>query len=1094
MGLQIRTYVDGQQKYIDLYGDEDVTIDVSFAEIQDITRKNSAYTQEFKVPGTNNNNDIFNYFFEINSVALDWNPKRKFEASLIYNGYEIFAGNVRLNQVTILIKEKVYSVTFYASIGDLVSNIGDKALCNVDTSSLNHSLYEEDVADYLFDDPSLHPPSLTYLPYLMNPVTEGKVQYTLGQRGYDYTGSTYGTIRDIDTQQTPILNFSGAPGFFDNQYSPLISSYFIPSIRTRDLYSLIVNQADYQIESSFFDTDYFGRYYIPLSFNTENPYMAQAREYKYTFVNNSGTTYGMHGGRPKVVHDVFPNTDNNQFLIYPKDITEENLDFNPIQLSNYPVAVATAGLALYSDVVFAIPLAPVQKYTLKLSYTTLYSGPNDPFGPGETIVGAINLYRYDNGTTLKISGYNLESFNIVADTEFSGNTYSDSYLFDLEPAFSYEHGTELYFLAVDWFVGNVNVTNVSLEIVSSPVVLPYTIELYKEMNCDQKQIEFIQNVNKMFNLVVVPHPIKPKTLIIEPIVDYIGKGRVLDWTEKVDFNSPQTLRPTTSLINGSIFASNKMDKDFVNVQYNVKSNKIFGQKIIDLGIDYKNVTINLTQTLGQNTDYYLNASGATNIALPCYFVLKQGNNNGIPVFEYRPFRSLPRMIFKSVPLSSGNTGGNAIFYRYAGTNTPFTVNGLVSTGTIPNINRLTTYPFAVSGFSHYTTYDSSTVFTPDELVYPEVETQYDRYYNDYVEDLISEENKIYNCRMYLTPWDVSNLYCDEVIYIKNAKFRINKITGLSLIDPNICNVELVKLTRDYTPTPTLFYDLIDCDDNCNVIHCNTDICYLLFAFENQFVTLSFYRPIPLRTKRFKVVRTEYNENYTYEKIYFTKGRTIGGTNPNDYYIGWDYTAYDSCSATTEPFTLNVYNDFTGTTINCSTIIITNPTLSTLPFTYTDCYGTKINCFINGSTTYRACGVYGSFEGSGLTFCNDVNVLVCTETPLPCLTPTPTPTRALTPTPTPTPTHTPTTTPLSKVWQITTCTSSCKPIVGQCFCLNPVIITVYTSFAVTDITANGTLIYTNSTLTTPFIGLFQKNGSIWYSDSDVTEECIVGGTC
>ena len=56
MGLQIRTYVNGNQEFIELYGNENVSIEVSFAEIQDITKKNSAYTQEFKVPGSKNNN------------------------------------------------------------------------------------------------------------------------------------------------------------------------------------------------------------------------------------------------------------------------------------------------------------------------------------------------------------------------------------------------------------------------------------------------------------------------------------------------------------------------------------------------------------------------------------------------------------------------------------------------------------------------------------------------------------------------------------------------------------------------------------------------------------------------------------------------------------------------------------------------------------------------------------------------------------------------------------------------------------------------------------------------------------------------------
>lgn len=128
MGLQIRTYVNGNQEFIELYGNENISMEVSFAEIQDIKKKNSAFTQEFRVPGTKNNNFIFNYFFDINTVALDWNPKRKFDADLIYNGYELYNGYVRMNSVTINKTEKVYSVTFYSAVGDLSSNIGDKGL------------------------------------------------------------------------------------------------------------------------------------------------------------------------------------------------------------------------------------------------------------------------------------------------------------------------------------------------------------------------------------------------------------------------------------------------------------------------------------------------------------------------------------------------------------------------------------------------------------------------------------------------------------------------------------------------------------------------------------------------------------------------------------------------------------------------------------------------------------------------------------------------------------------------------------------------------------------------------------------------------
>jgi hypothetical protein len=525
------------------------------------------------------------------------------------------------------------------------------------------------------------------------------------------------------------------------------------------------------------------------------------------------------------------------------------------------------------------------------------------------------------------------------------------------------------------------------------------------MSCDQKQIDFIQNVNKTFNLVVVEHPVKTKTLIVEPMIDYIGKGETLDWTNKVDFDATQNIYPTSNLINGTIFAANKQDKDYINTEYQKRTNKIFGQNQFDLNIDYKNQTTNLTQTLGQNTDYYLNASGDTNIALPCYFISKEQNNNGISTFEYRPFRSIPRQTFMSVSIPTGNTKTNPFFYRYAGTNRPFTVLGLTSMGTFQNFNRLTTYPFAIEGFSHYTIYDSSNTFTSDEIVYPTLENQYDRYYRDYIEDLTSDENKIYQVQMYLTPWDVSTLYFNEVIMIKNTKFRINKISGLSLLEPGMCSVELVKLTRDYQSSPVLFYDLISCNDPCDVIHTHTDILYPVWAFEGQYVDI-YKGPLdeePFEViERYKVVRTEYNEAYTYEVPYFDVYRT----QTFNYYIFWDYAVYNSCSATTPTFLLEPFKDetilpFTG---SCVSMTITNTGDNTNTFSFKYCDGVDGTWTLDPSSAITLCGLYSSFQDTGFTYCLSSYSPCSSWTPLP--TPTPTNTPGLSPTPTRTPTPTP----------------------------------------------------------------------------------------
>ena len=1028
MGLQIRTYVEGNQEFIELYGNEDIDMEVSFAEIQDITKKNSAFTKEFKIPGTKNNNYIFNYFFDLNQTFTDWNPKKKFEADLIYDGYELYNGYVRLNSVSINKIEKVYSITFYSAVGDLVANIGDKALCNVDTTSLNHSLYDPAVVEFFFLDPSLHNPYSYNLvnpsfPTTINPINTGEVQYVLGQRGYDYTGSTFRDIRDINVLQTPLLDFSGTSGFFDFSGTPLISSYLIPSIRTRTLYELIVNQAGYFLESDFFNTDYFGRYYIPLAFNTENPYMAQAAPYKYEWVNTTGQTnsYLRQVERAGTLDVSFKN------WFKPLDIVEENFGFNPIQYSTF--SASTQPQADF-DYMFSLPQTNGAPYTWEASISVEAIAPYGSF-PYVYTGGTLQYWRFLQDIGVSVLATQISGVSYFVLTQFSGQT-NRYYMTGTTVSTGQIDGQDLYFLSFTKNGLPFKVTGASFKILSSPVVLPSTIELYKEMACDQKQMDFIQNINRTFNLVVVEHPTKAKTLIVEPMINYIGKGETLDWTDKVDYDATQNIYPTTNLINGTIFASNKADKDYVNAEYTKRTNKIFGQNQFDLNIDYKNQTTNLTQTLGQNTDYYLNASGDTNIALPCYFITKENNNNGISTFEYRPFRSIPRQTFMSVSIPTGNTKTRTFFYRYTGTNNPFTPDGFKGVGTFPNFNRLTTYPFALEDFSHYTIYDSSNTFTSDEIVYPTIENQYERYYRDYVEDLIDDENKIYQVSMYLTPWEVAGLYYNETINIKNTRFRINKISGLSLLTPGMCNVELVKLTRDYTPSPIRFYDLISCDEACDVIHTHTDLIYPIWAFEGQYVGIDdgdcFYDQSKNTTvcPKYKVVRTEYNENYTYTTPYFQTYQT----QTFDYYIGWDYAVYNSCDDTLpsfklEPFKNEINTGFTG---NCVSMTITNITENPKTFSFKYCDGVDGTWTLDPSSAITLCGLYSSFQTTGFSYCVSSFNPCVSWTPLPTPTPTNTPGLTLTPTRTPTPTPglspTPSITPT-----ITPSSQNCKEDIG-----------------------------------------------------------------
>lgn len=1038
MGLQIRTYVDGNQEFIDLYGNENIDMEVSFAEIQDITKKNSAFTREFKVPGTNNNNYIFNYFFDINSVYLDWNPKKKFEADLMYNGYELYNGYIRMNSVSINKTEKIYSITFYSAIGDLVSNIGDKGLCEVDTTEINYYLSALTSNTFWLDDPDFQPIDVpvdwsggtSWYGYTSNQsLLNGDVQLMLAQRGYDYTGNTFGDIRDIDVRNTPILYFSGGAGFFDyydvvspNEYAVNLA-YLIPSVRIGKLYEMICDQAGYTIESNFFETSYFGRHYLPLSFNTDSVYLNQSKDYRYRYFNFSGTSNASSGQSWETRSITFGTSPPANFqMVFPIIQQEDNLGYNP-----YPPA---AQIAYQNYLFFRLP---VGEYIFSVSANTVWLGTGTlnptPVPITNAYIGVLTF-----ADTVDILADQVSTFVLNANQALTNLIYQNTFTSSTYSSEGYYGDYDYYFLAIDpnpiapYSPTDFTNYGITLEVRGQSSNLPTYIELYKEMSCEYKQIDYITDINRMFNLVVVEHPVKPKTLIVEPMIDYIGKGDVLDWTTKVDWDSSINLTPTSSIINGSLFFSNKMDKDYVNTQYNTKSNLIYGQNIFNLGEDFKNQQTNMSQKLlGQNTDYYLNASGSTNIALSSYFISKQENINGQAVFEYRPFRSLPRVAYKGVPLNNQQLGQNAWKVRLGSLAFPV--------GYYQNYNRFTTYPFGITGFSNYEIYDSSIFFTPDEIVYPEAPNMYDVFYRDYIEDLISPENKIMTCKMYLTPWEVSNLYFDEKIMIKNAYWRINKITNLSLLEPGVCNVELVKLTRDYEPFPIRYYDLICCECGTqDIIHTHTDLVYHIYAFNNQYVsvvlppyTISYNPTVGDYTfdniKTFKVIETTYNPNYTYTTPYFNAG-VIGQNTPN--HGLYNYFVLTGCSQNwwevSSGNTLKLYNDYEEPSNlrergGCTDVYVFNTGYSQTTVYWTYCDGTDGSWVLDPGSGITLCSVYSTIQGDNISVCADVLIDCDLFTPFPTPTPSntpglsPTPTPSITPTnQTPTPTQTPSSTP------------------------------------------------------------------------------------
>lgn len=237
----------------------------------------------------------------------------------------------------------------------------------------------------------------------------------------------------------------------------------------------------------------------------------------------------------------------------------------------------------------------------------------------------------------------------------------------------------------------------------------------------------------------------------------------------------------------------------------------------------------------------------------------------------------------------------------------------------------------------------------------------------------------------------------------------------------------------------------------------------------------------------------------------------GETTYNTLYVGaGPRNLEDIMPANTDQYTVQLFGKFTGTTspiqpsptptptpsatpaaCQCEGYTVTNNSLESLGIlNYLDCTGALVGLVVNPQEEYFVCmcnlNTYTVVLGS-LTVTYQAPCLVP-----PTPTPTPSQTPGLSPSVTPTTTPTPTPSPTYQGWTVQLCSGPC--LGGQVACTASSGATLYTASGV-NITSAGADVFTNSTLTTSYIGYFRYGTHVYYSDgTSVSDEGEIGDPC
>jgi hypothetical protein len=271
---------------LDLYSDIPIKINKSFAEIQDISKKNSDYSIGLSLPGSKKNDRFFEDFYNVDTQTLYFNPTKRVSCDVLLNDEVYFRGYLKLNKINVINSQIEYDITLYSTVGDLFGKIGNNLLQDLDFSdpeyTFNHFFTLSKVTDF-FGQSNFFINGEKPYPYFY-PVVHNGYNYTnvTGTTGGtssvylpNFTGNTTGaTILDqtrLYTSTDPIGSFpsysavtaagvqeyrinSPIYGLRNNQLKPALSIW--------TLIKLIFKTYGYSIKSDFMNTPWIKSLYL----------------------------------------------------------------------------------------------------------------------------------------------------------------------------------------------------------------------------------------------------------------------------------------------------------------------------------------------------------------------------------------------------------------------------------------------------------------------------------------------------------------------------------------------------------------------------------------------------------------------------------------------------------------------------------------------------------------------------------------------------------------------------------------------------------------------------------------------------------------
>jgi|GWRWMinimDraft_5_1066013.scaffolds.fasta_scaffold01023_2 hypothetical protein len=146
--ISTKLYISGQE--VDFFKDENIELNSTVQNIADISKTFSDFSQNFTVPASRNNNNIFQHYYN-SDVDGTFNANIRVESSIEIGNLPFRFGVIQLEDVKMKnMQPSSYSLRFFSKVVNLSDRFGDEELTALDLTDYDHET-SSDILEATYD-------------------------------------------------------------------------------------------------------------------------------------------------------------------------------------------------------------------------------------------------------------------------------------------------------------------------------------------------------------------------------------------------------------------------------------------------------------------------------------------------------------------------------------------------------------------------------------------------------------------------------------------------------------------------------------------------------------------------------------------------------------------------------------------------------------------------------------------------------------------------------------------------------------------------------------------------------------------------------